>query len=70
MVVEALAPHTGTRLAEVGFLLIALVGIWLIAAEVPAFRLRRVRMIVAGGALTAAGVLLVIATHWGQFGHF
>jgi hypothetical protein len=26
-------------------------------------------MIVAGVALAVAGALLIIATHWGQFGH-
>lgn len=70
MAVEALTPHTGTRLAEVGYLLIALAGIWLVAAEVPAFRLRRTRTIVAGAALAVAGVLLIIATHWGHYGWF
>jgi hypothetical protein len=64
----ALSPHTGLRLAEVGFLLIAFAGIWLAAAQVPSFRFANGRTIVAGLALALAGVLLIIATHWGHFG--
>jgi hypothetical protein len=64
----ALAHHTGIRLAEVGFLLILFAGVWLVAAEIPRFGLRRTRTIVAGIALALAGLLLIIATHWGQFG--
>jgi hypothetical protein len=64
----AITPATGIKLAEIGFLLILIAGVWLVAAEIPALRLQRVRRIVAGAALTAAGVLLIIATHWGHFG--
>ena len=59
--------HTGIRLAEVGFLLIALAGVWVLAAQIPALRLARTRNAVAGLLLAAAGVLLIIATHWGKF---
>jgi hypothetical protein len=68
MHVVALAPHTGRRLAEIGFLLIVFAGIWLAAAQVPKFRFATARTIVAGVALALAGVLLIIATHWGHFG--
>ncbi len=64
----ALAHHTGARLAEVGFLLILFAGVWLAAAQVPAFRFGTARTIVAGIALALAGLLLIIATHWGHFG--
>jgi len=30
-------------------------------------RFHRTRMVVAGAALAASGVLLLVATHWGQF---
>ncbi|HEY2044041.1 MAG TPA: hypothetical protein VGH11_15295 [Jatrophihabitans sp.] len=68
MMLLALAPHTGTRLAEVGFLLIVFAGIWLAAAQIPKLKFGTARTIVAGIALAAAGVLLIIATHWGHFG--
>jgi hypothetical protein len=64
----ALSHHTGERLAEVGFLLIVFAGIWLAAAQIPQLRMPAARMIVAGVALAAGGVLLIIATHWGGFG--
>jgi len=66
--VLAMSAHTGVRFAEVGFLLILIAGIWIVAGEVPALRISRVRMIVAGAALAAAGVFLIIATRFGHFG--
>jgi hypothetical protein len=64
----ALTSHNGVRIAEVGFLLILIAGIWLVAAEISGAKWGRIRMIVAGLALAAAGVLLLVATHWGHFG--
>jgi hypothetical protein len=67
--VLALTHHGGARLAEIGFLLILLAGVWLIAAETfQVARWQRFRIVVAGIALAVAGLLLVIATHWGRFG--
>ena len=65
----AISHETGVTIAEVGFLLVLIAGVWLVAAEVlqPA-KWRTFRTVVAGGALAAAGVLLIIATHWGHFG--
>jgi hypothetical protein len=63
-----MTPSTGLKLAEFGFLLILIAGVWLVAAEIPALGLRRARTIVAGAALAVAGVLLIVATHWGHFG--
>ena len=60
--------HTGVILAEVGFLLILFAGVWLVAAQIPAFKMPTMRNIVAGIALALAGLLLIIATHWGHFG--
>ena len=65
----AFTSSTGPKLAEIGFLLILIAGVWLVAAELlqPA-KWRTFRTVVAGAALAAAGVLLIIATHWGHFG--
>ncbi|MGP8001594.1 MAG: hypothetical protein ACLPKI_30365 [Streptosporangiaceae bacterium] len=68
MLYLAMAQHTGRRLAEIGFLLILFAGIWLAAAQIPKLRFTTGRTIVAGIALALAGVLLIIATHWGHFG--
>jgi hypothetical protein len=65
---DGFAPHTGVIIAEVGFLLILFAGIWLAAAQIPALRFGTARTIVAGIALAIAGLLLIIATHWGHFG--
>jgi hypothetical protein len=67
MHVLALTHHTGVRLAEIGFLLILFAGIWLAAAQIPRFKFGNARTIVAGIALALAGLLLIIATHWGHF---
>jgi len=60
--------QTGRLLAQVGFLLIVFSGIWLVAAQIPFFRLATMRTIVAGIALALGGVLLIVATRWGRFG--
>ena len=60
--------QTGIVLAEVGFLLILFAGVWLVAAQIPAFRIPTERTIVSGAALAVAGALLIVATHWGHFG--
>jgi hypothetical protein len=66
--VLAFSAHTGVRLAEVAFLLILLAGIWLAAAQTPGLRLGAARSTLAGLALAVAGILLIVATHWGHFG--
>ena len=67
----AISHTTGIKLAEVGYLLILIAGVWLVASEIAtlnALKWHRFRIIVAGGCLAASGVLLIIATHWGGFG--
>ena len=64
----SLSHHTTTDLAEIGFLLILIAGVWLVASEIPALRAEKARSIVAGIALAVAGILLIIATHWGKLG--
>jgi hypothetical protein len=66
--VFAFSHQTGVTLAEAGFLLILFAGVWLVAAQISILKMPGTRMIVAGIALSCAGVLLVIATHWGHFG--
>ncbi len=63
----ALSHHTGIRLAEVGYLLILFAGVWLAAAQIPQLKFATGRTIVAGIALAAAGVLLIIATHFAGY---
>jgi hypothetical protein len=60
--------HTGSRLAEIGFLLILIAGLWLLSAEFAWFGRTKMRRGVAGLALAIAGVLLIVATRWGHFG--
>jgi hypothetical protein len=63
-----LSHHTSVRIAEVGFLLILIAGIWMVVAELLPQAWHTFRLVVAGLCFTAAGVLLLIATHWGHFG--
>jgi hypothetical protein len=63
-----ISKNTSTRLAEVGFILIILAGIWLVASETPKLKGNSARMVVTGLALFLAGLLLVVAVHWGKFG--
>lgn len=68
ILILGLSHHTAVRVAEVGFLLLLIAGVWLAASQIPQLRLSTVRAAVAGVALAAAGILLIIATHWGHFG--
>lgn len=66
MLLLAISRHTGIRLAELGFLLAAIAGaLILLVALVPTGR--RMGGALAGLALAASGVLLIVATHWGHF---
>jgi hypothetical protein len=67
-VVVGLAHQTGLKLAEVGFLLVLIAGVWLVAAQIPQLEMSKTRTIVAGVALAVGGLLLIIATHWGHLG--
>lgn len=69
--IVAITHATGIKLAEIGFLLILIAGVWFVASEIVALgagKWHKVRIFVAGGCLAAAGVLLIVATHWGGFG--
>lgn len=66
--VIALTHHGGVRLAEIAFLLVVLAGLWLAAGQFSFIRFARARSVLAGLAFAVAGILLIIATHWGKFG--
>ena len=69
--IVAMSHATGIKLAEVGFLLVVIAGVWLVASEVAALGAatwHKFRTAVAGGCLAAAGILLITAIHWGGFG--
>jgi hypothetical protein len=62
----AISHHGGVRIAEVGFLLGAVAGAVLaLGAVVPLGK--RIGKLVAGVALAAGSVLLIVAVHWGHF---
>ncbi len=62
-----LTRQTSIRLAEIASLLILIAGVWLAAAEIPSLKMSAGRRLIAGILLAGAGLLLIIAIHWGQF---
>jgi hypothetical protein len=66
MILLALTKHNGARLAEVGFALLAVAGLLLAIGAVTPLG-RRGGGLLGGLAIAAAGILLVVATHWGHF---
>jgi hypothetical protein len=66
MVLLAISRHTGIRMAELGFLLAVIAGALLLLGAIVPFG-RRAGAGIAGVALAAGGVLLIVATHWGHY---
>jgi hypothetical protein len=64
----AITREWGLRLVEIAGLFILITGVWLVAAEIPAFKFARTRTLVSGVALAAAGVLVIVAVRWGHVG--
>ena len=60
--------QTGVRLAEIAALLITIAGVWLAASEIPQLKLARTRVIISGTLLAVAGILMIVAYHWGKVG--
>jgi hypothetical protein len=67
MNVLALTHHNGIRIAELGFA-IAAVGGALLAVGAVSRGGSRTATLLAGLALAAGSVLVVVAAHWGHFG--
>lgn len=66
MTIFAFTRHTGVRVAEIGFLLIALAGALLAIA--PLTRVGRPGTIAGGAGIAAGAVIVIIAIRWGSFG--
>lgn len=66
MTIFAFARHTGVRVAEIGFALVAIAGALLAVA--PVTRFGRPGQVAGGVALAAGAVLVIIAIRWGSFG--
>jgi hypothetical membrane protein len=65
--VLAISAHNGLRLAELGFLLLAIAGAALALTTVWPSK-NQPGKLVSGVALAVGSVLLIIAAHWGKFG--
>lgn len=68
MIMFAFTRHTGVRIAEIGFALLAVAGALLAIA--PLTRLGRPGAAAGGGVLAAGAVIIIIAIRWGSFGSF
>jgi hypothetical protein len=67
MSLVAFSHSTAATVAEVAFLLLLIAGVWIAVAWLrQEDKWQRFRMIVAGGLIAGAGVLLIVATHWGH----
>ncbi len=58
--------HTGLRIAELGFALIAGAGVAILFGALAPFG-RKPGSALGGLALTAGAVLVIVAAHWGNF---
>ena len=77
----AFSHGSGVRIAEVGFLLFLIAGVWIVSASLTRVEkthtwLRfvviassRFRMVGAGALLACGGLLLIISAHWGHLFH-
>jgi hypothetical protein len=68
MTIFAFTRHTGVRIAEIGFVLVAIAGALLAIA--PVTRFGRLGTAASGVALAGGAVLVIVAIRWGSFGSF
>lgn len=66
MFLFAFTRHTGVRVAEIGFALLAIAGALLAIA--PVTRFGKSGTAAAGVAVAAGAVLIIVAIRWGSFG--
>jgi hypothetical protein len=66
MSIFAFTRHTGVRVAEIGFALVAIAGA--LFAVAPVSRLGKPGAVAGGVALAAGAVIVIIAIRWGSFG--
>ena len=65
MIALAMSVHSTIRVTELGFLLFAIAGVWVVFAELQQNKWTRFRFTVAGLLIAAGAVLNIVATHWG-----
>lgn len=68
MTIFAFTRHTGVRIAEIGFAVLAIAGVLLAIA--PITRFRKPGTVAAGIATAIGAILVIIAIRWGSFGSF
>lgn len=68
MTIFAFTRHTGVRVAEIGFALVAIAGALLAIA--PITRIGRPGTVSGGVSLAAGAVIIIVAIRWGSFGSF
>jgi hypothetical protein len=66
MSIFAFTRHTGVRVGEIGFALVAIAGV--LSAVAPVTRLGKPGTVAGGVALAAGAVVVIIAIRWGSFG--
>lgn len=66
MTIFAITRHTGVRIAEIGFALLAIAGALLAIA--PFTRFGKPGTLAGGIGITAGAVVIIVAIRWGSFG--
>lgn len=66
MTIFAFTRHTGVRVAEIGFVLIAIAGA--VLALTPVTRFGKSGATAGGVALAAGAAIVIVAIRWGSFG--